>query len=314
MTAETRRDPVLTVTGATKRFGETMALDQAGLALHRQERLALLGPNGAGKTTLVRAIAGRVRLDQGEISLLGALIDGPRDESSGVRSRLGVVPQEIALYPLLTARENLQCFGELQGLRSAVLRERISWALDWTGLEDRADEPIKRFSGGMKRRLNIACSVLHRPDVVLLDEPTVGVDPQSRVRIWEMLEQLRRDGASQLVTTHQLDEAQQICDRIVIIDHGKVIAAGTLPELIEQTVGTQRRVTVTLAGDAPPALKSVFDLEGQRLVRQVQDIGRQLPDLLKQVTAAGGMITDVQISAPTLQAVFIHLTGRELRE
>jgi ABC-2 type transport system ATP-binding protein len=314
MTAASEPDAVLTVSGATKRFDATQALDRAGLEMHARERLALLGPNGAGKTTLVRAISGRVRLDQGEVSLLGTRLDGPREAAARVRSRLGVVPQEIALYPLLTARENLQYFGELQGLRGGTLGERIGWALEWTGLADRAAEPIKRFSGGMKRRLNIACSVLHRPEVVLLDEPTVGVDPQSRERIWEMLEQLRREGASQLVTTHQLDEAQQICDRIVIIDHGRVIAAGTLSELIAQTIGSEREVTLTLDGEVPASLPGDFGIVGQRATCAVRDVGRQLPDLLARVVAAGGAIRDVNITSPTLQAVFIHLTGRELRE
>ncbi|NJL27997.1 MAG: ABC transporter ATP-binding protein [Thermoanaerobaculia bacterium] len=172
--------PVLEVTDAARRYGEVAALCGVDLQLERGEWLGLLGPNGAGKTTLVRAIAGRVRLDRGEIALFG--------------QRLGVVPQEIALYPALTARENLVTFGSLHGLGRRELTLRIAWALAWTGLAERADEPVRGFSGGMKRRLNIAASVLHRPDVLLLDEPTVGVDPQSRERIWQMLAELRRGG------------------------------------------------------------------------------------------------------------------------
>jgi ABC-2 type transport system ATP-binding protein len=189
-------DCVLTVANAVKSFGNNRALDKVHLQLRRGEWLALLGPNGAGKTTLVRAIAGRVRLDSGSIELSGNRKDV-----------LGIVPRDVAVYPKLSARENLQCFGALKGLRGSHLKERIDWALEFTGLSDRADELSGSFSGGMKRRLNIACSVLHRPSVVLLDEPTAGVDPQSRQRIWEMLDRLRRDGASLLLTTHQLDEA-----------------------------------------------------------------------------------------------------------
>jgi len=306
---------VLTISGATKRFGSTLALEGAGLELQKGEWLALLGPNGAGKTTLVRAIAGRVRLDGGEVHLLGTNLGGRPEEIARVRGHLGVVPQDIALYPLLTARENLGVFGELEGLRGRQLSERVDWALAWTGLADRAKEPIKRFSGGMKRRLNIACSVLHRPEILLLDEPTVGVDPQSRQRIWEMLEELRREGASLLLTTHQLDEAQQICDRIVIIDHGKVIARGTFDELVRQTIGAGRLVSVRLDGGVPQALAgSGFTIEGAVLTASVSDVGQELPDLLQNIKSAGGHITDVNIESPMLQSVFLHLTGRELRE
>ncbi len=322
---------VLTVRDAGKRFGSTRALAGAGLELARGEWLALLGPNGAGKTTLVRSIAGRVRLDGGEIRLLDTVLDGG-EATRAVRRRLGVVPQEVALYPMLTARENLTAFGELLGVTGAELKRRREWALDWTGLADRASEPVKRFSGGMKRRLNIACSVLHEPEVVLLDEPTVGVDPQSRERVWEMLEQLRQDGASLLLTTHQLDEAQQVCDRIVIIDHGRDVAAGTFDQLVCDTVGPRRRVTVVFDGEPPAGLLADGDdweLRGRTLVAWIEDVAEELPALLARVQAVGGdgsragpdpeggqtgNVADVQIDAPSLQAVFIHLTGRELRE
>src|SRR5215470_8929159 len=283
---EVAMEPVLTVRNAVKRFEANKALDDVTLELRKGEWLALLGPNGAGKTTLVRAIAGRVRLDSGVVTLPG-----------NNRETLGIVPQEISLYARLTAEENLSCFGELQGLAGAVLQERVEWALDFTGLADRANELTGTFSGGMKRRLNIACSVLHRPPIVLLDEPTVGVDPQSRERIWEMLDRLRRDGASLLLTTHQLDEAQQICDRIVVIDHGRVIADGTFDELVRATIGPNRRVSLT------------FD-DGKTLKDQVGDIASDLSTILARASSLGGRVVDVRIEAPTLQAVFIHLTGR----
>lgn len=298
-----------------KRFGLTQALAGAGLDLRAGEWLGLLGPNGAGKTTIVRSVSGRVRLDGGEVRLLGTRLDGtPSDRV--VQRRLGVVPQEIALYLFLSARENLRAFGALNGVRDRELRERVEWALAWTGLAERAAEPIKQFSGGMKRRLNIACSVLHRPSVILLDEPTVGVDPQSRQRIWEMLEELRKEGASLLLTTHQLDEAQLVCDRIVIIDHGKTISAGTFAELVQQTVGSARRVTLTLDGSVPASLENRgFQLEnGNALSRYVTDIVRDIPAMLGEVEGAGATIRDIHVEAPSLQAVFLHLTGRELRE
>jgi ABC-2 type transport system ATP-binding protein len=213
-------DIVLSATGVCKSFGKTVALDGAGLELRRGEHLALLGPNGAGKTTLVRCMAGRVKPSAGDITLLGQSIHDSA-AASRLAGAMGVVPQDLAVYPTLTAKENLQAFGTFNGVSKGELDDRIAWALTWTGLEKRADDLSQTFSGGMKRRLNIACGVLHDPEIVLLDEPTVGVDPQSRQRIWEMLERSASRGVSLLLTTHQLDEAQQVCDRIVIIDHGK---------------------------------------------------------------------------------------------
>jgi ABC-2 type transport system ATP-binding protein len=301
---------ILRVMGACKRFGTTQALRGAEVELQRGELLLLLGPNGAGKTTLIRAVAGRVRLDQGEIELLGQRLVGAAKEARRV---LGIVPQEIALYPLLTARENLEVFGSFHGLAGSARAEAVKAALTWTGLEDRAREPIKGFSGGMRRRLNIACGVLHRPEVVLLDEPTVGVDPQSRERIWEMLDKLRQAGTSLVLTTHQLDEAQTRGDRIVIIDHGKTIANGTFRELVERTVGHRRQITLTL--DRPVAVDgSNTDRDGHIVRVQVADVAAELPSLLERVRAAGAVVEDVGVQSPTLQNVFLHLTGRELRE
>ncbi len=305
---------VLLVCGARKRFGGTQALDGADLELRRGEWLGLLGPNGAGKTTLLRSVTGRVRLDGGTISLLGINLDGSAPDAAAARRRMGVVPQEIAVYPLLTARENLEIFGALHGLRGADLKDRVAWALGWTGLSDRAKEPSKRFSGGMKRRLNLACGILHRPEIVLLDEPTAGVDPQSRQRIWEMLAEVRAAGASLLLTTHQLDEAQQLCDRIVIIDHGRAIACGTLDELVERTVGRSRRVTLMLDGEPGGRLGTGLEVQGRAVRAGVQDVAKELPALLDAVRREGLRVEDVRVEAPSLHAVFIHLTGRELRE
>ena len=306
---------VLTVNGARKRFGDVVALDGATCSLREGELLALLGPNGAGKTTLIRAISGRVALDAGEIRLFGTPLSG-----TATPSELGIVPQELAIYPSLTARENLQAFGRLQGLSPRDVAERVKWALAVTALEDRADDPIKAFSGGMKRRLNIACGVIHRPRVVLLDEPTVGVDPQSRERIYDMLAGLTRDGVSLLLTTHHLEEAEARCTRTVIIDHGKVIAAGSLKELVDRTVGRHRIVTLRL--DAPVTAPDLMIQRGieiaaddPRLLRaRVDNVARELPGLLAALSAQGRDVEDVEVRSPSLQAVFIHLTGRELRE
>jgi len=305
---------VLKVVDARKSFGPTRALAGASLELHPGEMLALLGPNGAGKTTLVRAIAGRVRLDGGTIELFGRMLDTTGGNGGG-RESLGMVPQEIALYPLLTARENLRTWGRLHQVPASDLAPRVDRALAWTALADRASEPIKGFSGGMKRRLNIACGILHEPKVLLLDEPTVGVDPQSRERIYDMLAELRDRGVSILLTTHQLEEAEARCQRIVIIDHGKAIAAGTLNELVERTVGAGRRVTLTLdrTPDRPlPGFEA--EANGTGLVAQVRDVAAELPGLLGEVRETGCRVLDVEVRSPSLQAVFIHLTGRDLRE
>ena len=306
----TRHD-VLTVTGARKRFGGVTALDGATLTLGEGELLALLGPNGAGKTTLIRAISGRVQLDAGEVRLFGQPLTG-----GTTPPQLGLVPQEIAIYPALTARENLAAFARLQGVPARDIPGRVAWALAATALEDRAGEPIKNFSGGMKRRLNIACGVIHRPRVVLLDEPTVGVDPQSREQIYDMLGELARDGVSLLLTTHHLEEAEARCARTVIIDHGRVIAAGTLAELVDQTVGRHRVVTIHLDREpavTPPGTEA--DPQDRRVLKaRVTDVARDLPSLLTAVAGGGREIQDVEVRGPSLQTVFIHLTGRELRE
>src|SRR5918993_1541821 len=309
---------VLSVSDARKKFGAVAALDGASFALRKGELLALLGPNGAGKTTLIRAIAGRVKLDGGEIRVFDQPVLAGRTPRE-----LGIVPQELAVYPLLTARENLDGFGGLQGLSGSTLAKQVDWALERPGLADRAREPVKQFSGGMRRRLNIACGILHRPRIVLLDEPTVGVDPQSRDRIYDMLAELAADGVSLLLTTHHLEEAEARCSRTVIIDHGRVIAAGTLHELVEQTVGRHRLVTLRLERPVNGAAVALtdgiggveIDTDDPRVLRaKMRDVALDLPPLLERIRDSGHMVDDVEVRGPSLQSVFIHLTGRELRE
>ncbi len=307
--------PVLEVRDARRSFGSTAALDGASLLVGRGEWVGLLGPNGAGKTTLVRAIAGRVRLDGGSLQLFGEDATANTEHARALRRRMGLVPQDLAIYGLLTARENLEVFAKFNGLAGRVLTDRVKWALEFTGLADRADDRAGTFSGGMKRRLNIACGILHQPEMVLLDEPTVGVDPQSRQRIWDMLGELKHAGVAIVLTTHQLDEAEDVCERIVIIDHGKTIADGTLRDLITRTIGHARAVSITLRDD-PPAAAS-FDgckLAGRTLERDITHVASELPSLLAMVASSGCEVEDVRIQPPTLHAVFLHLTGRELRE
>ncbi len=302
----------LVIDNLVRRFGGRAALDGASFSLRKGECLGLLGPNGAGKTTLIRTIAGRLKPDAGRVLIHGQ-VQQPGGDPATLR-RLGVIPQNIAIYDNLTAQENLNLFGRLFGVEPAELPDRTAEALEWTGLKDRSREPASRFSGGMQRRLNIACGVLHRPDILLLDEPTVGVDPQSRQRIWGMLKELQAQGVSLLLTTHQLDEAQQICDRIVIIDGGRTVASGTFDELVEASVGRRRRVVFTLA-QSPATMPEGCERRGEKLVTfLVDDITRDLPLRLQQFTAAGIDVADLSIEVPTLQAVFLHFTGHELRE
>ncbi|HXT71876.1 MAG TPA: ABC transporter ATP-binding protein [Vicinamibacterales bacterium] len=303
----------LEVAGARKKFGDIEALAGASFDVRPGELLGLLGPNGAGKTTVIKAIAGRVHLDEGTIRVFGRTLTS-RDS----RPDVGLVPQELAVYPLLTARENLEVFGALYGVSKSELPRRVSWALEWSDLKDRSGEPVKRFSGGMKRRLNIACSLLHDPKLVLLDEPTVGVDPQSRERIYEMLSALRQAGVSIVLTTHHLEEAEQRCDRIVIIDHGRIVAAGTLAELLRNALGDSRSVDVRLqapwpAASAQPAGWRVSD-DGRQVTVEVASLGRDLGSVLGAMNAAGVEVADVTLRGSTLHDAFIALTGRELRE
>ena len=303
----------LRVEGAVKSYGKVQALAGASFTVPPGELLGLLGPNGAGKTTVIKAIAGRLQLDAGTIEVFGRRLT-LRDP----RPDIGLVPQELAVYPLLTARENLEVFGRLYGVSKADLNARVGWALQWSDLKDRADEPTKRFSGGMRRRLNIACSLLHQPKLVLLDEPTVGVDPQSRERIYEMLASLRQSGVSIVLTTHHLEEAEQRCDRIVIIDHGKIVAAGTLAELLRSSLGDKRAVEVRLRGPWPataarPSNWRVSD-DGRVLNTEVTSLTNELPAIMATIGGAGAEVADLTLRGSTLHDAFIALTGRELRE
>lgn len=317
MAAAHHEPPVLELRDVEKSFGSLRAINSVSLTLRGGEAVALLGPNGAGKTTLIRCICGLTRLDRGSMRILGHPI-----ETEGIRSALGLVPQEIALYGDLTTKENLYAFARFNGLSRRASRERVRWALKWTGLEKRARDLVGFFSGGMKRRVNLACGVMHSPQILLLDEPTVGVDPQSRQRIFRMLEELRDAGTTILLTTHQLDEAEQQSDRIVIVDQGRIIADGSKNQLVEQSVGASRLVKIRVDRPLKGPLKLQNHLSGKPLgeagkdvvTTRIDDVSHHLTDLLHSVRQNGYDVSDVEVHAPSLQHVFLHLTGNELRD
>lgn len=312
--------PALEIDQLTKRFGTRQALRGISFRLEAGERLAFLGPNGAGKTTLIRAIAARTSPTGGSIKIFGQAPDDSR-----THQLIGFVPQDIALYGDLTARQNLKAFGRFYGLKGTLLRERLTWALEWTGLADRANELVRNFSGGMKRRINIACGVLHRPKLILLDEPTVGVDPQSREHIFGMLDKLNDAGTAILLTTHNLDEAQSRSDRIVVIDHGSIVADGTFSELVQETVGNSRLVKVRLdkplsrpielTGMRTTLEERVVGQSGEQLIHtRLSDVNEDLGRLVQLIKRNGYQVADLEIRSPSLSHVFLHLTGQDLRD
>ncbi len=302
----------LRIEGLVKRFGDLTAVNGITLELKSGECLGLLGPNGAGKSTLIRSIVGRVIPDAGKVSIFGE-----RADSTGARMALGWVPQELALYPKLTSRENLESFGEYHGLRRAALKTAVAWCLEWAALTDRAQEPVKNLSGGMKRRLNMAAGLIHRPKVILMDEPTVGVDPQSRNRIFEMIEKLRGEGVSMIYTTHYMEEAERLCDRIAIIDHGRIIALGTRDELVRNAFAFRSEVLARFANrdDSVAAwVKQRGGLYENGMAQFTIEHATEIAGLLDAATKAGHELADISLRKPNLESVFLHLTGRELRD
>jgi ABC-2 type transport system ATP-binding protein len=281
---------MLTLTNVRKSFGRIVAVDGLSLSVRKGELFGLLGPNGAGKSTSVSLAVGLLAPDSGTVAIEGHG-NPARPE---VRRTIGVAPQQLALYDLLTGEENLRFFGEVYALSGAKLDERVKWCLDFVGLTDRKSDRAAGYSGGMKRRLNLAAAMLHDPELLLLDEPTVGVDPQSRNKIFESIEALHRDGRTIIYTTHYMEEAERLCDRIAIVDAGKPLALGTLNELLA-------------AHGGPPTL--MVQTGGEVLRSQTANPLAELNRI-----AATATIDEFQMERPTLEQVFLRLTGRSLRD
>jgi len=310
---------MLAVAGLAKSYGAQQAVVDLSFDVAVGETFGLLGPNGAGKTTSISMICGLLAPDAGSIRVDGVEISPGSVEG---RELIGYVPQEIALYPDLNGRDNLAFFGRLYGLSGAPARERIAETLDLVGLTDRAGDRVKEYSGGMQRRLNIAAGLLHRPRLLILDEPTVGIDPQSRNAILEAVAALGEQGMSVLYTTHYMEEAERLCRRVGIVDHGRMLACGTRRELVA-LVEERAQITVAVASDAAgvratlsgrSGLVDVTATDDRTVVCMVEDASAQLPMIVQAITESGAVVTDVRVEEPTLDSVFLHITGTALRD
>ncbi len=313
-------EPILTTHNLTRKFGDFVAVNDVSFSVLRGEIFSLLGPNGAGKTTTISMLSCLIAPTSGDAAIDGHSING---NPNGVKNAIGVVPQEIALYDTLTARQNLNFWGHMSGMSGKALKTRIEEVLEQVELTDRADDKVEAYSGGMKRRINIAVGLLHKPKLLFMDEPTVGIDPQSRRRILDMVSDLRDQGMTVLYTTHYMEEAEELSDRVGIIDHGKLIALGTQKELTK-LVGQQESLRLHLGegitGESVQELFANVDgvlqsnaLDGE-VILSVTEAATALPGAVTVANANNIRIRSVDIQEPNLEAVFLHLTGRALRD
>jgi ABC-2 type transport system ATP-binding protein len=332
--------PIVVVTDLVKRFGENAAVDGVSFEILEGEVFGLLGPNGAGKTTAISMISCLLTPTEGDASVDGHSV---RSDPGKVKAALGVVPQDIALYPTLTALENLRFWGRMYGLAGRLLEERVAEALDLAGLADRAKERIETYSGGMKRRVNIAAGIMHHPRVLIMDEPTVGIDPQSRNHILETVKELNRRGMTVVYTSHYMEEVEFLCDRVGIIDHGKVIALGTIDEL-KRLVGDENVISVRVNELPDGALETLRVLPGVSSVSCAStaaagedgepaagdgdgpadasatievlshDSSTMIGPVVTALSGLGAKVVSIEIREPNLESVFLHLTGKSLRD
>ncbi len=313
---------IVSVNQLEKRYqpGDLLAVDKISFDIHSGEIFSLLGPNGAGKTTTISMLSCLLKSTSGDATVSGHSITS---DPMGVKRLIGVVPQEIALYETLSARENLLFWGRMYGMQGRSLRMRVDEVLEQVELTDRAGDRIQSYSGGMKRRINIGVGLLHKPQLIFMDEPTVGIDPQSRRRILDTVKDLNEQGLTVLYTTHYMEEAQELSDRVGIIDHGRLIALGTQKELT-QLVGENETLRLHLSDqlDQQPLLDSLKSIDGilhaESLDHQVMVVAREVEEILPAVISAANRadvrIRSIDIEEPNLEAVFLHLTGRALRD
>lgn len=312
---------MLDVDKLVKQYGDFTAVDLVSFRAGAGQVFGLLGPNGAGKSTTINCISGLLTPTRGTVSVDGHDIVG---DSKAAKRSLGVVPQELALYEDLPAIDNLRYWGQAYGLRGAELETRTRAVLDHIGLADRAKDLPKEFSGGMKRRLNFGCGIVHRPKVLLLDEPTVGVDPQSRARLFDLVEAERDAGACILYTTHYMEEAERLCDSLAIIDRGKIIASGSVAEL-KAELGARDALQLSgefpkqATADAVEALKAriagieLLSIDEDTLTLTLPRASQHLPEIFLAITSAGGEVKETSLRSPNLETLFLLLTGKELR-
>ncbi|KAB3530340.1 ABC transporter ATP-binding protein [Alkaliphilus serpentinus] len=309
---------VVNIKNLVKRYNELLAVDNVSLSIKEGEIFGLLGPNGAGKTTLINTILGLTRFDEGSIEIFEK--DFKKHEYD-IKKEIGIVPQDLAIFEDLTAYENVDYFGRLYGLKGNLLKERIEEALNFTGLQERKKDFPKKFSGGMKRRLNIACAIMHHPKLIIMDEPTVGIDPQSRKMILESVKKLNKMGSTVIYTSHYMEEVEEICSNITIIDHGRIIAKGTKEEL-KAMIAFEERVTIQLSAISFNLVDDIKKIDGVKecllqenelLVVSVRGAGN-LSRIIDEVGGKGIEIKGLNIEKPTLEGIFLILTGRSLRD
>ncbi|QCX33167.1 ABC transporter ATP-binding protein [Caloramator sp. E03] len=309
---------VVEIKNLIKRYGNVLAVDNVSMSIKEGEIFGLLGPNGAGKTTIINTIVGLCKIDKGEIRVFGKSL---KEDEIEIKKNMGIVPQDIAVFEDLTAYENVKYFARLYGLSGTLLKERVEEALNFVGLWDKRKEYPVKFSGGMKRRLNIACAITHRPKLIIMDEPTVGIDPQSRNHILDSIKVLNDMGSTIIYTSHYMEEIEQICSYVVIVDHGRVIAKGTKEEL-KDFVSQEEKIDITLSNinfsivDEIKKIDGVKDciIEDNNMTVISSKNSKNIASIMEKIIKYDSDIISLNIDRPTLETVFLTLTGKKLRD
>ncbi|MGG1401003.1 ABC transporter ATP-binding protein [Bacillus salipaludis] len=302
----------LTVNNLFKRYGAKTALDNVSFLVKEGSCFGLLGPNGAGKSTTMKIITGIIDADSGEVDVFGQYI---RNSADQIRRLVGYVPQEITLYDKISAYNNLIFFGEMYGVKGKLLKERITEVLEQVGLSERANDPIHTYSGGMKRRINIAAAMIHKPKLIILDEPTVGIDPQSRNHIFEIIKNLRSEGVTIIYSTHYMEEVESLCDDIAIIDHGKVIVQGNLDDLLR--LYATKAIYLELENQShPPVIPGITKVSEHKKgwLLETNEVLPSMENTIQAVTETGTKVKALEMMKPSLESVFLSLTGTTLRD